>query len=351
MRKWILGVLLLSNVALAAEESTIQQVVKSDRGGFYHTGYLGHNRKTGNLHFQLKPSATELPASYDLRTLGLVSKIKNQGGCGSCWSFAITKATESARLKAGLTEQDLSEQQQVSCDRNAAGCGGGNMDNADYEVGTGLALESDYPYTASNSRCRSPLPTIASKLKSWAYVGGGNRKPTVDELKQAIYQYGTIFVTVAAGGSDWGGSRVHMTGCSNRGTNHMVTLVGWNEQNEFIIGNSWGSDWGESGFAYAKQGCDNLANDSDGAAFVVYEGGPAPVPPHIRLPIEIDLQLGTEVMLGVRAESGVTYHWSNGETGAMIYVKPTTSTTYTLTATNSAGVAESSVNVKVEAAR
>ncbi len=319
----------------------------------YRTGYLGHNKQHGQLYFSLKTAAT-MPDSLDLRTTGAVSKIKDQGGCGSCWAFAVTKALESARLKAGLDELDLSEQQVVSCDRNAAGCGGGNMDDADYLLSPGLTLESNYRYTASNSRCKSPLPAIADKAKSWAYIGAAGRKPTVDELKAALNTYGVIFVTVAAGGSDWGGSRVHMTSCGNRGTNHMVTLVGYNAQNEFIIGNSWGSDWAENGFAYAKAGCNMLAGESEGAAFVVYEGGPAPVPPHIRLPAEVSIYAGSSIPIGVHPENGTTYKWYVGTdvvgVESILWISPAADTVYKLVATNSAGTAESSVNVKVIAA-
>jgi len=331
----------------------LADTVKSDvePGKEYSTGFLGHERETGQLHFS--PAVlTGFPPTLDLRTTGEVSTIKNQGSCGSCWSFAITKALESARLKAGLPELDLSEQQMVSCDKNAYGCNGGNMDDADYIVNPGLALESDYKYTATSSKCKNPVPVTADKAKSWAYVGGGGRKPTVAELKTAIAQYGVIFVTVSAGGNDWGGSTVHMKGCGQRGTNHMVALVGYNADDEFIIGNSWGTNWGENGFAYAKQGCDDLANETTGAAFVVYEGGPAPVPPHIRLPAEISIMAGTEVLLGVRLESGVTYEWSD-PAGKILGHDPTlwvslaVDTVYKLAAVSRAGKADSSVLVKV----
>lgn len=332
--------------------ATAQVTIKSDveKGREYSTGLLHSDVKTGQLHYRLN-TLTGYPLSLDLRTQGFVSAIKDQGSCGSCWSFAIVKSLESARLKAGLPELDLAEQQMVSCDKKAFGCGGGFMSNADYSVSPGISLESGYKYTGTNSRCKSPLPATADKAKSWAYIGKAGKKPTKDELKAAINTYGVIFVTVSAGGTDWGGSRVHMTGCTNRGTNHMVTLVGYNDKDEFIIGNSWGKNWAEAGFAYAKQGCNNLANEVNGAAFLVYEGGVAPMPPNIRLPASILVMSGTDLLLGVMDEHDVIYEWSDGTnivgTNPTIWVTPTVDTVYKLTAKNAAGTAESTVEVKV----
>lgn len=341
----VLCLFLFSHLALASDT-----IPSADGTTEYHTGLLKSHQKHGKLHFKLNRRNLTVPASIDWRTSNVVSAIKDQGSCGSCWAFAITKTLESARMKAGLPELNLAEQEMVSCDTEAYGCSGGMMTDADYIVKRGLPLEASYKYTGTDSSCKSVLPVVADKAKSWAYIGGSGRSATVDELKAAIATYGTIFVTVAAGGADWSGSRIHMTSCGNRGTNHMVTLVGYTEANEFIIGNSWGSDWGENGFAYAKRGCDNLANEVGGAAFIVYEGGPA-VPPHVRLPAEITIALGTQIPLGVQPEAGVVYQWYVGTTmvgsDSLLWISPSGDTVYRLVATSSAGTAESTVQIKV----
>jgi hypothetical protein len=345
--KKLLFLLAFLNTNVRAESFT------DDNGNVHGLGLLMDTKATGKVYYS-PGKILSLPSKYDSRESGQVSAIKNQGSCGSCWSFAITKALEGARLKAGLPEVDLGEQEMVSCAKDAYGCSGGFMTSADYVVKRGLSAESDYPYTATSSRCKSPLPPVLDKGVSWAFIGQEGRKPTTEELKAAIVQYGTIFVTVAAGGSDWGGSRVHMTGCGNRGTNHMVTLVGYNEQDEFIIGNSWGKDWAENGFAYAKQGCNALAGEEDSAAFVVYEGGPAPVPPKVSLPSDIYTKLETKMPIGVESQAGVTYDWYSGEekigSGALIWVNPSKDTKYKLVAKNTKGTAESSVMVHLDEA-
>lgn len=338
--------------ALVGPPALGSEVIQGANGREYHTGFLGHHdiERLGSTYFSPSEDIIgQLPEEFDLRTQGMVAKIKDQGSCGSCWSFAITGALESARLHAGLPELNLSEQQMVSCVRNAYGCEGGFMSSADYAVNPGLALESDYPYTARNGSCRNPLPATADKLKSWAYVGAAGRKPTVDEMKAALVQYGVLFVTVSAGGSDWDG-RSTMTQCGNRSTNHMVNIVGWTRDGKWIVKNSWGTDWGDNGFAYAPYGCDNLANEPEGAAFVVYEGGPC-TPAKVKLPAEMTVAKGTETMLGVRYQQGVTYKWFKDGvqigTGPMIYVTPQENAVYKLVGKNACGQAESSVSVKV----
>lgn len=341
----LLSILFLSFVCSGAYAEDLYV----DAQGVPHgLGLLRDDSKHGKVFFSPKTMRAN-PPSLDLRQSKAVSKIKDQGSCGSCWSFAITKSLESARMRAGLPELDLGEQEMVSCEKDAYGCNGGFMDSANYVVKRGLSSEADYPYTATSSRCKNPLPPVADKAVSWAYVGGSNRRPSVEELKTALNTYGALFVTVAAGGADWNGSRVHMTGCGNRQTNHMVTIVGYNEQDEFIIGNSWGDSWAENGFAYAKLGCNALADE---AAFIVYDQGPAPVPPKVALPKEIISGPDVDLPIGVKTESGVTYSWFVGAnkvgSDPLIWVSPKEDTIYKLVASNRAGVAETTLLVRVK---
>jgi len=63
--------------------------------------------------------------SKDWRSDGGVNAVKNQGGCGSCWSFAATAATENAHWRASKRLLNLSEQQLLDCDTVSNGCNGG----------------------------------------------------------------------------------------------------------------------------------------------------------------------------------------------------------------------------------
>lgn len=293
------------------------------------------------------------PKSLDLRAMGLVGPVKDQGQCGSCWAHAIVEALEAAIKRVSMPFVELGPQELVSCDKEAYGCGGGTMDDMAYVVKYGVSSEASYPYRAADMSCKSPLPARAAQGTKWGYCGSPGKTPTIDEVKQCLQDFGVLAVVVAAGGTDWSNGG-HMNGCRTRGQNHMVTLAGWLETDELIVRNSWGVDWGDKGDAYAKLGCDELGSGAESVAWVQVDApGPGPSVPKVTLPAEIDIHPGTEVPLGRHTpETGVTYAWFEGDaklpdTDSMIYVSPTKDTVYRVQATNSAGVAESSVSIKV----
>lgn len=214
------------------------------------------------VKWQGEPVVTSfIPKSFDWRLSGQLPDTRNQGQCGSCWSFAITRSLEISEVLFGFRDaQNLSEQEMVSCESSAYGCGGGFMESAEYVVKKGLGLESDFPYQAANVRCKK----VPSKAKAVEFVllGDENTAPKVDAIKSAILRYGSVFVTVAAGGNGWSSSGKEVTGCKNRGTNHMVNIVGWTEDNKWVMSNSWGKDWKDGGYALVPFGCDKIAEEA-----------------------------------------------------------------------------------------
>lgn len=270
----LLGLLLLASAPAFAERSSTVII----DGNSYSTGLI--QRRSGSTAPHVAPNVRgDLPESYDSRDAGLVTPIKNQGNCGSCWAFARTKAFEAALLKAGrgtVEVLDLAEQDTLVNDTSSYGCNGGFMDGA-FEVQMGETTEDLCPYrTSDRYSCRGAK---YGKATRWAMVGSSNRAPTVDELRQAIVDYGVLAVTVAATSSFSPNSDGRITTCSGRGINHMVTLAGYrpapNGGYEFLIGNSWGADWGADGFAWSKQGCNELASvTGDAALFFYVEGQP-----------------------------------------------------------------------------
>ena len=106
------------------------------------------------------------PASVDWRTKGAVTPVKNQGSCGSCWSFSATGALEGAYFIATGALRLLSEQQLMDCSvpEGNKGCGGGAMTQAfDYIIkNKGIDSEGDYPYGGADSQSPPPLPAPAS---------------------------------------------------------------------------------------------------------------------------------------------------------------------------------------------
>ena len=187
-------------------------------------------------------------SSKDWRYLGKVSRVKNQGNCGSCWAFSSTGAIESAYAIKNGKSVELSEQQLVDCSRpyGNQGCNGGLMHMAfDYVMANGIVSEKTYPYEAQDQRCKW-LRTWRKVTKIAGY--GKVEENDFNALASAIH---TQPISVAVDASTWSfyGSGVWPSDMCNTQLNHGVLAVGY-DMNEgfFTIKNSWGADWGEDGY-------------------------------------------------------------------------------------------------------
>ncbi len=231
-----------------------------------------------------------LPASLDWRSKGVVSAIRDQGQCGSCWSFSGTSTLESAvAIKSGKL-YDLSEQQGVDCSTikngySNMGCNGGMYDTLWKYVtdNNGLCSESAYPYTSGTTTktgtCQKTCTTVSgtkvtSSVKVTPYSDSAMMNAlTVNPVSIAIYAAGRSFQLYNTGIYD------DFTGCggNNPELDHAVVLVGWgssNGQDYYILRNSWGTSWGDMdsttnngymliarGSAYGKAGMCGLLSE------------------------------------------------------------------------------------------
>ena len=203
------------------------------------------------------PPKRDLPSSFDWRTLGGCTPVKNQGGCGSCWAFATVGPLEcNIKIKDGITV-DLSEQWLVSCNSSGYDCGGGWWAHDYHEWRsdpcgqTGAVMEDDFPYVAWDAPCNCPYPH-EYYIDSWAFVGSSSAIPPVSSMKQAIMDYGPINVGIYANSAMQGYNGGIFNGCdSSQGLNHGVVLVGWDDNQGtsgvWFMRNSWGTGWGEDG--------------------------------------------------------------------------------------------------------
>ena len=271
-----------------AQENPISLLPKEERKK--RLGALEEAVLPGGMVGEFLYAPASVPSTYDWRNVSgnnFVTPVRDQGNCGSCWAFAVTAALESKALITFNwpgTNQNLSEQIVLSCS-GAGSCDGGSPGAAsDFLKNTGTNLESCYPYLAQNGNCSSACPNWQNstyKIDNWSYVSSGS-PPAASAIKNAIYASGPV-VAVFDVYTDFfsydSGVYSYVSGEYEGG--HAILIVGWNDSDSaFIVKNSWGTGWGESGFfkiAYSE-----LTGNTKFARYSYAYGtasGPAPPPP------------------------------------------------------------------------
>ncbi|XP_019234964.1 PREDICTED: oryzain beta chain-like [Nicotiana attenuata] len=204
-----------------------------------------------------KPSVTscDAPSALDWRKHGVVTDVKNQGNCGSCWAFSACGSMEGINAIATGELINLSEQELVSCDSSNSGCDGGLMDYAfEWVINNGgIDSASDYPYTASQGTCN----ITKEKTKIVTIDGYQDVAQKESDLLCAVAQQ-PVSVGIDGSSLDFqlykGG--IYDGDCSSNpdDIDHAVVTVGDDEY--WIIKNSWGTYWGMEGYAYIRRNTD-----------------------------------------------------------------------------------------------
>jgi C1A family cysteine protease len=202
-----------------------------------------------------KIEASAVPTSIDWRPLGAVTPVKNQEQCGSCWAFSTVENVESMWILAGKGTNmsvDLSPQQVVDCDNYDAGCNGGDPPTAyQYIIQTGgLESESSYPYHAVDQQCQFQKSKVVATISKWKYATSDRDEKT---LQSNLVSWGPLSICVdAANWQDYTGGVMTAWECAwIVQLDHCVELVGYDQTAStpyWIVRNSWGTDWGESGY-------------------------------------------------------------------------------------------------------
>jgi C1A family cysteine protease len=251
---------------------------------------------------------SSLPSSYDLRTLGRVSPVKNQLKCGDCWAFATYGSMESVQLASGeswnFSENNLNTQS--GFDYGICGGGNGLMSTAYLARWSGpinASADPDPTSTSctSTSNCYNPSPSglpAQKHVQSVYFIAARANSSDNTNLKAAIQTYGGVDVSISAdelGGNNpyWNSSTSSYyyngaTVCLNSSNvaiecpvDHDVTLIGWDDNyaatnfttappgnGAFIVKNSWGTGFGSSGFFFVSYYDVSRATDT---SYVFYD--------------------------------------------------------------------------------
>jgi len=199
------------------------------------------------------------PTSVDWTTKGVVTPVKNQGSCGSCWAFSATGSTECEYAIKNAVLNSLSEQQLVDCSyaEGNLGCDGGEMDSAFkyIEKEGGLCTETEYPYTGTDGTCKaSSCGTKYNPITTYTDVTKDNEA----DLETATVS-GCISVAIEADqyAFQYYSSGI-LTGTCGTSLDHGVLVVGYgvsSGQDYWKVKNSWGTSWGEAGYVLICKAC------------------------------------------------------------------------------------------------
>jgi len=252
----------------------------------YRKIYLGTKidasaRLSSTLKHSQQPQSSvssDYNSTVDWRTKGVVTPIKNQGSCGSCWSFSTTGSVEAAHALATGNLVSLSEQNLVDCSDSYGnqGCNGGLMDQAfQYIIATkGIDTEASYPYTGKDGTCQYKASNSGATISSYKDIIAGNETDLADAaLKQPI--------SVAIDASELSFQLYHdgvyySYLCSSTNLDHGVLVVGFGlydgileKKNYWIVKNSWGPSWGQEGFIYMSKDRNNNCGIATSASYPI----------------------------------------------------------------------------------
>lgn len=213
--------------------------------------------------------------AFNWRDINMMSSVKNQKSCGSCWAFSAAAVYEGVYKIMYGKEIDIAEQYIVDCLEGETGagvkadCGSCSGGNTPYTFRTmishGIPLESIVPYKAQNSYCsKKNAGNMPYKVKQYGFISTG--RPGVKQIKEALCKYGPLFSSTkvtplfqAYGGGVYD-ENVPVSG--PRDTSHAMVIVGWDDsRNAWLVKNSWGESWGENGYVWIEYGCANIGSN------------------------------------------------------------------------------------------
>ncbi|XP_051881503.1 dipeptidyl peptidase 1 [Pristis pectinata] len=260
------------------EKFTIEDLIKRAGG---HGSRVPRRPKPAPMLEEVQKLSNSLPESWDWRDVdgvNYVSPVRNQGTCGSCYSFSSMGMLEARiRILTNNTQTPiLSTQQIVSCSNYSQGCMGGfpYLIAGKYAQDFGMVEEDCFPYLGRDSPCTIKNSCYRYYTSEYYYVGGFYGACNEAAMKLELVKNGPVSIAfeVHSDFIHYRGGIYHYTGLSDpfnpfELTNHAVLLVGYGsdpqtKEKYWIVKNSWSASWGEDGYFRILRGSDECAIES-----------------------------------------------------------------------------------------
>jgi C1A family cysteine protease len=244
-----------------------------------YLGFSGIYVRHNNLRVETS-YVKDIPSSVNWITKGAVTGVKDQGQCGSCWSFSTTGALEGAYFTKYGTLPSFSEQQLVDCDNRKnggkdMGCNGGLMDNAFTWIkkNGGLCTETEYPYVSGTTKTAGTCQTTCALVDDSSVQSFVDVPKSSDQSMMAAVAKQPVSVAIEADQKEFQLYKSGVfTGSCGTTLDHGVLVVGYGSESDgdyYIVKNSWGTTWGSNGFIYLGRG--SQYNNGDGQCGVLLQ--------------------------------------------------------------------------------
>jgi len=227
---------------------------------------LAKSETKGEFTHSAPANLKDTPSSIDWTTKGAVTGVKDQGQCGSCWSFSTTGALEGAYYNKYGNLESFSEQNLVDCDNRKnggkdMGCNGGLMDNAFNWVAKngGICNEADYPYTSGTTKTAGTCDqSSCTKNANVAPKSHTDVQKNSDAAMMSALAQQPVAIAIEADQKDFQLYKSGVfTGTCGANLDHGVLAVGYGTESGtdfYKVKNSWGTTWGASGYILLGRG-------------------------------------------------------------------------------------------------
>ncbi|KAJ9578171.1 hypothetical protein L9F63_005603, partial [Diploptera punctata] len=220
----------------------------------------------------ITPENAVIPDEIDWRKKGAVTRVKDQGDCGSCWAFSSVGSIEGQQFRKSGVLTELSEQNLVDCDTENWGCDGGLMNTIFNYVqkNGGIDTEKTYPYEAKDGKCRFNRSNVGATISGYVSLPRGDE----NKLTEAVATIGPISVgmNVPRDFCDYSEGIIYQRNCDPDRMRHAVLVVGYGTDKEtkedyYIIKNSWGESWGMKGYFLMARNKNNNCGIATAASY------------------------------------------------------------------------------------